>query len=326
MLRARRLPGLPALSLFVAVFAAIGPADDAHASDDGKRLNGFDLAGASIPIDEIVRGGPPRDGIAALDSPPVVAATAAPWRDEEHVIGVVRGSAARAYPLAILVWHELVNDRLGDLPLLVSYCPLCGTGLVFDRRVGSREMTFGVSGLLYQSDLLMFDRQTEGLWSQIAAKSVTGPLRDRRLALIRSRITSWGDWKKRHPDTTVLSKDTGHRRDYGRTPYRGYATSETLAFPAPLDDRYHPKMPTLGVRIADGAARAYPAVEIERSGGIVEERFAGHPVVVRYDAETELFDVDAPPGIDVIEGFWFAWAAFHPRTSVFQATPEPRAD
>jgi hypothetical protein len=281
--------------------------------------NGFDLADSLVPVDEILRGGPKRDAILALDSPPVLPAVDAPWRDEAWVVGVVAGASARAYPLAILVWHELVNDRLGGRPLLVSYCPLCGTALVFDRRVGGAERRFGVSGLLYQSDLLMFDRETESLWSQISAHAVTGPARSSRLALVRSRLVRWVDWKRVHPETTVLSRETGHVRPYGQTPYGDYATSERLAFPVARDPRYHPKMRTLGLRLADGRARGYPLVEVQRAGGSISESPFGTPVTIRLDTESQTFEVDAPEPIEVVEGFWFAWSAFHPAASVFVA-------
>jgi hypothetical protein len=300
-----------AAALLVLAFAG-------HASA-GRSLNGFTLEPASIPIDEILRGGPQRDGIPALDSPAVLDASSTHWGSQERVIGVEAGGVARAYPLSILVWHELVNDTLGGVPLLVSYCPLCGTALVFDRRIDDRVHHFGVSGLLYSSDLLMFDRETESLWSQIAGRAVTGPKRDRRLQLIRSRITRWGDWKRAFPGTTVLSPETGHVRQYSRSPYRDYASSSKVLFPVAVDRRYHPKLPTLGLRLPDGRARGYPSSEIERAGGQVNDRFAGHPVTIRYDPEANLFDVQAPAEVEVIEGFWFAWAAFHPDGEVFEA-------
>ncbi|MEN8160984.1 MAG: DUF3179 domain-containing (seleno)protein, partial [Myxococcota bacterium] len=213
--------------------------------------------------------------------------------------------------------HELVNDTLGGRPILVSYCPLCGTGLVFDRRVGGEVLRFGVSGLLYRSDLLMFDRKSESLWSQIGAEAVTGARRGQRLTLLRSKLVRWADWRAQHPDSRVLSRETGHRRNYDRSPYADYATSEDLLFPVPPDRRYHPKMPTLGLRVAGGRARGYPAVELVRAGGAVEERFAGHAVRVAYDDEAQRFEVSAPAALEVIEGYWFAWAAFHPETTVF---------
>ena len=280
--------------------------------------NGFVLEPSAIPAAEILRGGPPRDGIPALDAPTVVAAADAPWPDDARVIGVALGGEARAYPLRVLVWHELVNDTVGGQPVLVSYCPLCGTGIVFDRRIGGDVRRFGVSGLLYQSDLLMFDRGSDSLWSQIRAKAVTGPLLGEKLALVRSRIERWDRWRARHPETTVLSAETGHVRDYANPPYGDYAQSERLVFPAPRDPRYHPKLPVVGLRSADGTSRVYPSSELLRAGGSAEETFAGVPVRIRWNAAEDTFDVEAPTEIEVIEGFWFAWAAFHPETEVYR--------
>ncbi len=286
--------------------------------------NGFALYPAAVPADQILAGGPPRDGIPALDHPKTLPADESPWDAEAVVIGVQVGDAARAYPIAILNWHELVNDTLGDEPILVSYCPLCGTGIVFDRRVGDQARRFGVSGLLYNSDLLLYDRETESLWSQISAEAVTGPSLGQRLRSIRSRMMSWAAWKRAHPETTVLAPETGHRRPYDRSPYQGYAQSDELAFPVPLDRRYHPKMPTLGLRRAKGPARAYPALELVRAGGRAAERFDGEPVSVAYDPDTQVFEVEAPADVEVIEGYWFAWMAFHPESSVFRAGDSDR--
>ncbi len=281
--------------------------------------NGFDLSRSAIPTAEILGGGPPRDGIPALDEPKVVPASESAWKDEEIVLGLVVGGEARAYPVAILDWHELVNDTLGGRPILVSYCPLCGTGLVFDRRIDGKTRHFGVSGLLYRSDLLMYDRETESLWSQIAARAVTGPMMGRRLDMLRSSFQRWGEWRSEHPETTVLSKRTGHRRDYARSPYGGYARSRDLMFPAPYDRRYHPKMPTLGLRIPGEGARAYPASEVAKAGGRVEDRFLGRKVEIRYDDRRRVFEVDAPSDVEVVEGFYFAWSTFHPDSTIFQA-------
>jgi hypothetical protein len=307
-----RRPVLPALVVAAALAGTVRAAPP-------ESLNGFDLGSASIPLDEILPGGPPRDGIPALDFPPSVPAAAARWADEEPVVGVTWSGEARAYPLSILVWHELVNDTVGGRPILVSYCPLCGTAIVFDRRVGGVERRFGVSGLLFRSDLLMFDRESESLWSQISAEAVTGPALKQRLTLLRSKQRSWGEWKRLHPDTKVLSDATGHRRSYGRSPYAGYDESERLMFPVRRDPRYHPKMRTVGLRLPDGTARAYPLEEVRRAGGHVEETFHGYAVGIRLDPETQAFEVDAPRPVEIVEGFWFAWSAFHPGTTVFVA-------
>jgi hypothetical protein len=303
------------IAAVAALWVGLLPAASARAQ---AVRNGFALEPASIPVSEILAGGPRRDGIPALDHPPTLPSERSGWTDGDRVLGVVVGGEARAYPLAILVWHELVNDTLGGEPILVSYCPLCGTGMVFDRRVAGRPRRFGVSGLLYRSDLLMYDRDSESLWSQISAEAVTGRLLGQRLRLLRARVEQWGRWRREHPGTTVLSRETGHQRDYDRTPYAGYASSRALMFPVPGDRRYHPKLPTLGLRIPGEGARAYPASELVRAGGAVEERFLGREVRVRYESERQVFEAAAPPEVEIVEGFWFAWAAFHPETSVYQ--------
>jgi hypothetical protein len=316
-LAARRAsgPGPLLVSLWATFALAPAPALGAEA----PVLNGFLLDTDEIDAAEIRPGGPPRDGIPALDLPPQVSAGRSPWADDERVLGVSRGGEARAYPISILVWHELVNDVLGGRPILVSFCPLCGTGMVFDRHFDGRERSFGVSGLLYRSDLLLYDRQTKSLWSQISATAITGPSRGTRLRQVRATMTSWARWREAHPHTTVLSRDTGHVRDYGSTPYGDYAVSDRLLFPAPSDRRYHPKTPTLGLRIPGGPERAYPAGELLRAGGCVEDTFEGHPVRVAYRAEERIFEFQAPQAVEVVEGFWFAWSAFHPETGVFTA-------
>ena len=191
---------LPAICLLLGTHAS-----RAEASDPLSK-NGFDLSDSSIPAKEIQQGGPPRDGIAALDAPETLSAELARWRDSDLVIGVSLGAETRAYPVAILNWHELVNDTLAGRPILVSYCPLCGTALVFDRQAGKKVRTFGVSGLLYQSDLLLYDRETESLWSQILSTAVSGPLKGARLELLRSSLTRWGIWKEREMPAIVMAR------------------------------------------------------------------------------------------------------------------------
>lgn len=285
--------------------------------------NGFDLGGARIPVGEILRGGPPRDGIPALDAPAMNPASEATWPDATMVVGIEARRSdgtteARAYPLPVLVWHELVNDTLAGQPILVSYCPLCGSAIVFERPEHNKQVDrFGVSGLLYQSDLLMFDRATSSLWTQIGGVAVTGPRAGERLTLLRSSHERWESWRARHPETLVLSTRTGHQRDYARMPYGDYVRSRRLVFPAPTDDRAHPKMRTLGLRTRDGGqARAYPLRLFDGDAPPIVDRFAGHAVRIAFSRERDAFVVDAPPEIEVVETYWFAWMAFHPSSTV----------
>lgn len=286
-------------------------------------LNGFDLAGAAVPVAAIERGGPPRDGIPAIDRPRFVGADRAPLADADRVLGVELGGQARAYPVPILNWHEVVNDRFGGRVVVVTYCPLCGTGMAFEPPAAAGER-FGVSGLLYNSDVLLYDRATLSLWSQILSRAISGPLLGQTLAALPLTHTSWADWRRRHPRTQVLSTDTGFDRDYSRDPYDGYERVERLMFSVQhRDDRFALKEWVLGVRVA-GVAKAYPFSVLARAvgpSGELADTVGGQRLRVRYDARhrsAEAFDEQGRP-LAGIMAYWFAWVAFHPQTEVLRA-------
>lgn len=301
------------LMLLVAANAMAGQA---------QTKNGFDLTGALIPADEILSGGPPKDGIPALDRPKFVSAREAAFlRDSDPVLGIDRNGVAKAYPIAILNWHEIVNDHLGNEPLAVSFCPLCGSGLAYRAEVNGRRLSFGVSGLLYNSDLLLYDRETSSLWSQILARAVSGPLRGTRLEIMPLAHTTWLDWKTRHPDTLVLSTDTGHARDYARNPYAGYEDSQELIFPVKFRAKgYHPKERVIGIEL-DGRFKAYPFSELSKRPEDIRDTLAGRDIIVRFDPAHQTGAVFDPSGKELtsLTAFWFAWYAFHPETEVFRA-------
>src|SRR5437870_5629196 len=209
----------------VAAFATLSTAAAA------RTLNGFDLKDSLVPPDQILPGGPGRDGIPAIDAPKFVKASAANLAAADRVLGLVHNGAVKAYPVRILNWHEIVNDRFGDEAIAITYCPLCGAGIAYAARAGGRPTTFGVSGLLYNSDLLLYDRATQSLWSQIEARAIAGPLKGEKLTPVALTHTTWADWKARHPDTLVLSAETGFSRDYSRDPYAGYESSSRIMFP-----------------------------------------------------------------------------------------------
>jgi len=214
--------------LALTIVASAGTAQ--AAAPDPTQFNGFDVANASVPTQAIQRGGPPKDGIPAIDRPKFVPAGAVRLADEDRVLGVALNGVARAYPVRILNWHEVVNDRFGERAIVVTYCPLCGTGMAFEARLGAASASFGVSGLLYNSDVLLYDRATQSLWSQILYTAVSGPLQGTRLSPVSLTHTSWADWRRRYPATQVLSTDTGFTRDYGRDPYAGYDRVQQLMF------------------------------------------------------------------------------------------------
>jgi hypothetical protein len=288
--------------------------------------NGFNVAGSLVPADEILSGGPPRDGIPAIDTPQFVQANAARFLEEnDRVLGITRNGVSKAYPVAILNWHEIVNDRFDDEPIVVTYCPLCGTGIAYLSKVGGQLLDFGVSGLLYNSDMLLYDRKTQSLWSQIRQQAISGPMRGTKLKSITVVHTSWADWKQRHPNTRVLSTDTGHQRDYDRNPYAGYENERDLLFPVQLqDERYHPKEWVLGVEV-DGHFKAYPFAELKEAGRLVRDTIAGRNIVITYDPEHQTAtaaDIDGD-WLITITAYWFAWYAFHPDTEVYRANGVP---
>lgn len=290
---------------------------------DARTLNGFDVSNASIPADEIFKGGPPRDGIPALSNPKYIDPEEASYLSgKDRVMGVVIEGTPHAYPVGIMNYHEIVNHETDQGQWLISYCPLCGTGMAFDGEVNGKELTFGVSGLLYNSDLLMYDRQTESLWSQIEGRAVSGPLKGTELELMPSQLTTWRAWREQHPETRVLSRNTGHQRDYDSTPYGNYEESKTVFFPIrERDDRYHPKAWVIGLTSGD-KARAWPFKELEATGQeTIRDTFNGRSVVVHFDPENRSARITNGAGEEIAAttGFWFAWHAFHPDTGVFTA-------
>lgn len=283
-------------------------------------LTGFDMSKHSIPLDEILSGGPPKDGIPAILEPKFVSADKADFiRDKDRILGLVINGEAKAYPIKILNWHEIVNDTIGGQPVFVSYCPLCGTGMAFDAVLKGKKYTFGVSGRLYKSDVLMYDHQTDSLWSQIKREAVTGDLLGTRLSLLPLVHTTWVSWKKEHPKTLVLSTDTGYGRDYRRDPYASYADTERLMFPVgKVDKRYPSKTWVLGIE-RNGITRAYPFTELAKAPGPFSDSLGTEDITVLFDTASRTARIKSKSGeeIPTVAAFWFAWAAFHPETEIF---------
>ncbi len=180
---------------------------------------------------EIRSGGPPPDGIPPIDEPRFEPVTDVDWLDDDEPVLVLEvGDDARAYPVQVMTWHEIVNDTFGDDPVTVSYCPLCNSAIAYDREVGDRVLDFGTSGRLYNSSLVMYDRQTESLWSHFTGRAVIGELTGTELDTLPVATVSWDDFRTAHPDGLVLSRDTGFARDYGRNPYPGYDDVDVSPF------------------------------------------------------------------------------------------------
>ena len=239
---------------------------------------------ARIRVEEIDWGGVPFEGIPALDRPRHVAPDAVQWIDEgEPVVGIALGGEARAYPLRILDWHELVNDELGGTPFALVYCTLCGSALAYDaRRPGEEPLLFSTSGLLHKSNKLMLDRATRTLWTQLTGRAVIGSLaaEERTLALLPTVVTSWGAWRTRHPETTVLSIETGHERPYlPGMPYGHYFESSTKMFPAREARKELPSKERV-YGLARGAdAKAWPLERLTKAQ-VTNDALGAEPVVL----------------------------------------------
>ncbi len=300
------------LGAVVYKFASAGP------------TNGFDLSNSVLPREQILHGGPPRDGIPALSDPKLIDPADADYLEPtDRIVGIVLGGEKRAYPVPILNWHEIVNDEIDGRRFAITYCPLCGTAVAFDATIDGKSTDFGVSGLLYNSDVLLYDRDTESLWSQIMAQAISGQRVGKKLEMIPISHTTWRDWLAKHPDTRVLSDETGYFRDYGRDPYAGYERSRFTYFAVNNEapDNYHPKEVVLGLEV-DGVYKAYPFVELDKQG---KARFSdtlnGKRFEFDWDSANRSVHVADANGEPVagIQGFWFAWFAFHPDTRVFKA-------
>jgi hypothetical protein len=334
-----------------------------------------DLSKTLVPLEEIISGGPPPDGIPAIDRPKFVSTREADaWLPpKEPVLAVRVGEDARAYPLRILIWHEIVNDRIGGRSVAVTYCPLCNSGLVFDPVVGGTALDFGTSGMLYKSDLVMYDRKTHSLWAQMEGRAIVGELAGTKLSLLPANTIAYEDFKAAYPGGRVLSPETGHRRQYGVNPYAAYDRPDLDPFllRGEPDRRRPPKERVVGVAAAN-AARAYPWPVLIRQR-VVQDTIGEERLVIFYQPGV-LSALDAPRmeqsraigatgvfspvvagksltfepvaqgfrdretgslwnllgrafkgplagtqlrAIPHVDAFWFAWAAFHPSTSIY---------
>jgi len=273
---------------------------------------------SDVAWDELEQGCGARDCIPSIDEPKFVPAGAADFLAEEDIVMAIElAGEARAYPVAILNYHEIVNDEIAGRPVAVTYCPLCGSGLVFERRFEKGPVEFGVSGLLRKNDLVLYDRATESLWQQITGRAFAGPMRGQELKVLPVAMTRWGTWRAAHPGTRVLSTDTGFDRPYAdKTPYGDYDSNERLLFPVALDERLHPKTVVYGVETGDNSYAVtedtlQAAENIEQAGdpGVAWELTGAGEVRARR--------LDTGEPLVAHRMFWFAWYSFHVDTQLY---------
>jgi hypothetical protein len=283
-----------------------------------ESLGGFELSGLSVPRKLVVAGGPGKDGIVSVDAPEFSHIGEATWvgRDTE-VLGIVVGSESRAYPVRMLEYHQIVNDVVGGVPVAVTYDPLAGTPLAYRRQVGGRTLSFGVSGLLYNHNFLLYDRETESLWSQFLGRAVAGKLAGQRLERVEVRQETAASWVARHVDSGFMRPPFPEKVFYQMSPYASYWVQDKTLYPiAAVDPTYHAKELVVGVVVGD-TARAYIGSILTRDGGAVDEKVAGRRVQVHYSSETGTFQWEVDEGVVVTEAYWLAWKAFHPDTEVW---------
>lgn len=303
----------------VALLVQAGAAAPRAAADDVPKKQGFALSKLQVDAAQIREGGPKRDAIRSVDTPSFVELPEATWvAGDTEVLGVLVGEEARAYPVRMLDYHQIVNDVIGDVPIAVTYDPLAGAPLVYSRRVAGKTLSFGVSGLLYNHNFLMYDRETESLWSQFLGRAIAGPLAGQQLERLPVRQETAGSWIARVGETRFMRHPDPERIHYQISPYSTYWIQDRILFPVlARDERFHAKELVLGV-VVDGKPRAYLGSIVTREGGKLDERIAGKRVQVRYSTETGTFDWDVDPGVEVVEAYWLAWKAFHPDTGIWR--------
>ncbi|WP_284164172.1 DUF3179 domain-containing protein [Frigidibacter sp. SD6-1] len=283
-----------------------------------------DFSRTTIDLDEVLSGGPPKDGIPAIDAPQMIAvADETRLTEAEPVMTLTHpGDAPRAWPIRYLIWHEIVNDRVGDMPVAVTFCPLCNTGMIFDRRLGGRTYSFGVSGLLRHSDMIMYDRETESWWQQALGEGIAGQMAGKRLTQLPARMESWGDFRRAHPDGLVMDEPDWPRA-YGSNPYVGY-DSAARPFLYTGDDPPHGIAPL--ARVVRVGNRAWPMERVVAAGTLTEAGVTlswtgGQASALDEKAIGKGRDVgsvrvtDPATGRDLVHDlpFAFAFHAFHPQ-------------
>lgn len=278
---------MPAASATLVAFDA---AERPHFEVSEWRTN---FARHSVPYAQITSGGPPRDGIPPLDHPKFVTAdAAAAWlKDNEPVIAFSSGADARAYPLQILIWHEIVNDLVGGMPVLITFCPLCNSAIAFERTLDGATYDFGTTGKLRNSDLIMWDRQSESWWQQFTGEAIAGDLTGKQLKFLPASIVSFADFKQAHADGKVLSRETGFARAYGRNPYAGYddINASPFLFDGTSDPRLKPMERVVALTVR-GEDVAYPYSVLSQAKVVNDTRGGQAFVVIWQSGATSALD------------------------------------
>lgn len=276
-----------------------------------KTFPGFitNTAETSIDLDLLLSGGPGKDGIPAINQPKFASISDAKVDDEVLGILVEFEGEKRYYPFNIIVWHEVVNDSIKDTHYAVTFCPLCGSAIVFNRRVDSQVLQFGVSGFLFESNLVMYDTATESFWSQSKGEAIVGDFLGTKLEVLPLQQITFAELKEKHPEAIVLSRDTGHIRSYGLNPYGGYGNSEDILFPVSVTDkRFSAKEIMYVIPLAEKSV-AFPQLKLKEGKAETFELDGSTLEAIREGDE-----IDVKRSGEVLPGYfemWFSWATQH---------------
>lgn len=287
-----------------------------------KAISSTNISKNLIDPSELVSGGPPKDGIPSIDNPRFVSIDESDWISETSEIFILTvNDTVKAYPQPILVWHEIVNDNIEGIPVAVTYCPLCGSTVAYKRVINGEATEFGTTGLLYNSNLVMYDRLTDSYWTQIRGEAVIGEVVGTKLEKLPLQTMKWGDAKKRFPQAQILSKETGFSRSYGSDPYAYYYEREEILFPVKNTQSEYDigsKTIVIGLTI-NGESRAYTEFDLITQKNITD-KLGGERIqlVKEADGFMKITNLETGEKIAWERDFWFAWLAFHPETTVYE--------
>jgi len=319
---ARVVPAaITAVLILSILWSSLATAQRSFDTDILAETFGFDASTKkTVALADLKQGCPARDCIPSIDNPKFVSAAAANHvADDAVIIGISYGGEHRAYPAQILDHHEIVNDTIGGEPIAITWCPLCGSAVGIRRRINGEITAFGVSGVLYNSDLVLYDRATATLWDQIEAKGIVGPLTGEMLDLVPVTMTRWSRWRAAHPDSLVLSTDTGFTEDYSTDHYEKYRESPRVVFPvSAVDERVHPKSVVFGFSLESGSVAYTESLLLEQGTYRHDINGAEHSVTMHADGSVTLRRDGIAGTVEPIRVYWFAWYTFNPQTELVQ--------
>lgn len=312
-------------NLLLATFLlpALSQAQDNKPDFHTQLLKEYDLSEATFDVDELLAPGVKKDGIPALTDPPKVASDSLGFLNPESRIAIVSvGTTTTGYPIDILTFHEIVNDRVGDVPVAVTYCPLCNSVSIFDRRIDGRTLDFGVSGFLLNSNVVMYDRQTNSLWSQVFMKGLSGPHAGKSLAMLPLRLVTLNEFRKKHPDALLMGPDKEHQRPYGKNPYANYFKSDKTYRQDSYQFDYGKEVDAkvLGIGIVAGEKSWFITQAFIGDKGHTLETPEG-PLEIS-SGPAGLYIASVPSGIHQMQTFYHSWSAFFPDSQVLATDGE----